>query len=73
MSISPSATELRQDIPRVIDPEWEAMMARGEEPETPAWHLEELDRIERTIADGTATFSTWEEVKARLQKKYGMA
>jgi Putative addiction module component len=71
-SMSP-ATEPRHDFPRVIDPDWDAMLARGEEQEVPAWHLEELERIDKGIADGTIAFIPWEEMKARLQMKYGLA
>jgi len=55
---------------RVIDPEWDAMLARGEEPEVPAWHLEELDRIDKGIADGTITFIPWEEMKTQFQREF---
>lgn len=33
MSTNPPVTEPRHEIDRVIDPEWDAMLARGEEPE----------------------------------------
>ena len=45
MSTLPPATDPPQDFPRVLEPEWEAMMARAEEPESPDWHIEELDAI----------------------------
>ena len=70
MSIPPPATVPRQESPRVIDPEWEAIMARGEEPEVPEWHREVLDQVEREIAAGTAIFIPWEEMKAQLQKEF---
>ena len=70
MSTLPPATEPRPDFPRVIDPEWDAMLARGEEPEVPAWHFEVLEQVEKEIADGTATFIPWEEMKAQLQKEF---
>lgn len=73
MSIPPSTTESQPAFPRVMDAEWEAMMARGEEPEIPDWVAEELDRRAQMIADGTVKSTPWEEVKARLEKKFGLA
>lgn len=73
MSTNPPATEPRHDFPRVIDPEWDAMLASGEEPEIPEWVAEELDRRAQMIADGSVKSVPWEEVKARLEKKFGLA
>ena len=70
MSIPPPATEPRHDFPRVLEPEWEAMMARGEEPEMPDWVAEGLDQIKEMIADGTAHFVPWEQMKAELQREF---
>ena len=70
MSTPPPAAEPRQDFPRVIDPEWEAMMQRGEEPAMPEWVPEALAQLDQMVADGTAHFVPWEEMKARLQKRY---
>ena len=70
MSTMPPAAESRQDFPRVLEPEWEAMIQRGEEPEDPEWVAEGLAQIEEMIADGTAHFVPWEEMKARLQQRY---
>jgi Putative addiction module component len=73
MSTNPPVTEPRHDFPRLIDPEWDAMLARGEEPEIPEWHWEELARRRKMIEDGTAEYIPLEEVKARLEKKYGIS
>lgn len=36
------------------------------EPESPEWHREELERRDQMIADGTATFSDWDEARQRI-------
>ena len=63
-------TEPRHEIDCVIDPEWDAMLARGEEPEAPDWHREVLEQVEKEVVDGTAVFVPWEEMKAQLQKEF---
>ena len=45
------------------------MLARGEEPEAPDWHREVLEQVEKEVADGTAVFVPWAEMKAQLQKE----
>lgn len=70
MSTIPPAIEPRQDFPRVIDPEWEAMRQRGKEPEMPEWVPEALDQLDQMVTEGTAHYVPWEEMKARLQQRY---
>jgi len=40
---------------------WSAMSRRAEEMPSPAWHLEELERREKAIADGTDEFVDLDE------------
>jgi len=35
---------------------------------TPSWHIDTLDKREKNIKNGTATFSDLEDAKNRLQK-----
>ncbi len=70
MSTPPPAAETRQDFPREIDPEWEAMTQRGEEPKMPDWVQEGLAQVDQMVKDGTAHYEPWEEMKVRLQKRY---
>ena len=41
-------------------------MKNAPELESPEWHQEELARRDRMVAEGTATFSDWEEAKRRI-------
>lgn len=45
---------------------WNHLLELGEEPESPAWHGEELARRDQLIENGEATFKNWDEAKQRL-------
>lgn len=45
---------------------WSHLLESDAEPESPAWHGEELARRDKLIESGKATFTDWEEAKKRL-------
>ncbi len=54
-----------QDSLIVMEALWNRMKDAAE-PESPEWHREELERRDRMVTEGTATFSDWEEAKRRM-------
>ena len=48
---------------------WDDLASTPDQVPSPAWHGEELKRREERIESGEATFSDWDEAKARISKK----
>ena len=47
---------------------WDALCHDPTEPDSPAWHQEELDRRRTKVESGNAEFLSIEEAKKRLQQ-----
>jgi len=45
---------------------WEQLREAENEPESPDWHREELERRDQMIQAGEAQFSPWDEAKERI-------
>ena len=53
----------------ILEELWENMSHDAQDKGfTPAWHLDELNKREVNIKNGTSTFSDLEEAKSRLQE-----
>ena len=48
---------------------WERLRSGEEEPESPDWHREELERRDQMVQTGEAQFSPWSEAKERIRKR----
>ena len=48
---------------------WEQLQNGGDEPESPDWHREELERRDVMIQEGKAEFYPWDEAKERIRKR----
>ena len=51
---------------RVMEAIWGDLCHRGEAIPSPAWHGEVLAERERLVAEGKASFSDWEQARARI-------
>ena len=49
---------------------WDSIALENGEIEMPQWHKDELDRRIDALESGTFSGSPWEDVKARLERKY---
>ena len=59
----------KPDALRAMEALWSRLGEFGDEPESPDWHREELDRREALIARGEATFSDWDDAKERIRAR----
>ncbi|NOY00992.1 MAG: addiction module protein [Verrucomicrobia bacterium] len=48
---------------------WNQLRNAEDEPPSPEWHREELDRRDQMIEDGEAHFSSWEVAKNRVRDR----
>lgn len=48
---------------------WEQLRSCEDEPISPDWHREELERRDAMIQNGHAQFSSWIEAKERIRKR----
>ena len=48
---------------------WEQLRSSEEEPKSPDWHREELERRDQMIQEGEAHFVPWAEAKERIKKR----
>jgi len=48
---------------------WEQMRSSEDEPESPDWHREELERRDKMIQAGEAQYSPWSEAKERIRNR----
>ena len=48
---------------------WEQLRSGEDEPISPDWHREELERRDAMIQNGNAQFSSWIEAKERIRKR----
>ena len=48
---------------------WERLVDADNEPESPEWHREELERREQLIQSGEAEFTPWEDAKERIRQR----
>ena len=51
---------------RAMEAIWDDLCHRGETVPSPAWHSEVLAERERLVTEGKASFSDWEEARARI-------
>jgi len=48
---------------------WERLRDGENEPESPDWHREELERRDHLLESGEAQFSLWDEAKERIRNR----
>lgn len=48
---------------------WNQLRNAEDEPPSPEWHKEELDRRDQLIENGEAHFSSWESAKGRIRNQ----
>ncbi len=48
---------------------WERLVDAENEPESPDWHREELERRDQLVQSGEAQFVPWEEAKKRIRER----
>lgn len=48
---------------------WERLRDGENEPESPGWHREELERRDHLIESDEAQFSPWDEAKERIRNR----
>jgi hypothetical protein len=46
---------------------WERLVSAENQPESPDWHREELERRDQLIQSGEAQFTPWEDAKTRIR------
>lgn len=53
---------------RAMEALWTDLSVDQDQMEVPAWHTEVLGETEQAFEEGKATFSDWEEAKARIRQ-----
>ena len=59
----------RDEKLRVMEALWADLSKDDDRFESPAWHAEALREAERSMKNGKATFSDWQEAKKRIRRK----
>lgn len=59
----------REEKLREMEALWADLAKDDEGFDSPAWHEDALNRAKLAVAEGTATFSDWDEAKERLRSE----
>lgn len=54
---------------KVMEALWDQLRSIEEEPASPDWHREELERRDEMVRKGEAQFIPWSEAKERIRKR----
>jgi len=60
----------REEKLRVVEALWEDLSRDAEQVESPDWHREVLDEIDRRLEAGQESVVDWPEAKKELRKRF---